>query len=489
MRLFNHFIVHRLLQERARTLTTVLGVALGVAVVIAIQLTNTSSVKGFETALSTVAGKASIEILGNGGVDETTLPSLGWLREFGAASPVIEGEMALVLGGELRARRTEALKVLGVDILRDLTIREYVVGAAEALNQEARGRTEDLSAQQFLELLTSPQSVVLTEKLARQRGLSLGDSVRLMAGDRVNTYTIRGLLEDDGPARVMDGNFVLMDIAAAQLAFDRLGRVDRVDVMLHDASSNDAIDRSLSAIAARLPAGLSAQRPARRGQQVERMLAAFHLNLSALSWIALVVGLFLVYNTVTISVIARREEIGTLRALGTTRRQILWLFLGEAAALGLAGTIVGLAIGRLLADLSGRDHERDRQHALHRIGGGHTVAHTRTRGAGVCDRLPAVACGRLDAGARSEPGDAHGGNPRLGPRRVPAQSRAACPRRPDGRAVGCRRPRHAWSSRRQAALRLRLVIRDGDWRVAVRACDHLRARAAVARPVASPARC
>src|SRR5580765_2250457 len=211
MRLFNHFIVQRLLRERARTLTTVLGVALGVAVVIAIQLTNTSSVKGFETALSTVAGKASVEILGSGGVDETILPSLGWLREFGAASPVIEGEMALVLGGELRARRSEALKVLGVDILRDLTIRGYVVGAAEASNQEARGRTGDLSAQQFLELLTSPQSVVLTEKLARQRGLELGDSVRLMAGDRVNTYVIRGLLKDEGPALVMDGNFALMD--------------------------------------------------------------------------------------------------------------------------------------------------------------------------------------------------------------------------------------------------------------------------------------
>jgi putative ABC transport system permease protein len=350
MRLFRQFILRRLIHERARTLTTILGVALGVAVVIAIQLANASSVKGFETALATVAGKASLEILGGGGVDETMLPSLGWLREFGSVSPVIEGEMALVLGGELRARRTEALKVLGVDILRDLTIRDYVVGAAEELNQQSRGRTDDLSAQQFLELLTSPQSVVLTEKLARQRGLTLGASVRLMAGDRVNTYIIRGLLKDEGPARVMDGNFVLMDIAAAQLAFDRLGRVDRLDVMLDDASTNEAIDRSLAAIAARLPAGLTAQRPARRGRQVERMLAAFHLNLSALSWVALVVGLFLVYNTVTISVIARRDEIGMLRALGVTRRQVLALFLGEAALLGLAGSVLGIGLGRIMAD-------------------------------------------------------------------------------------------------------------------------------------------
>ena len=211
-----------------------------------------------------------------------------------------------------------------------------------------------MTSQQFLELLTSPRSIVITEKMARRRGYALGGEIRLMAGDRVNTYVIRGLLKDEGPARVMDGSFVLMDIAAAQLAFDRLGRVDRVDVQLTGAGgvapTTADIDASLAAIASRLPAGLTAQRPGRRGEQVERMLAAFHLNLTALSWVALVVGLFLIYNTVTISVIARRDEIGVLRALGVTRRQVLALFLSEAAVLGLAGTVLGIGIGRVMAD-------------------------------------------------------------------------------------------------------------------------------------------
>ncbi|HXG87782.1 MAG TPA: FtsX-like permease family protein [Vicinamibacterales bacterium] len=353
-RLFKQFILRPLLKERARTITTTIGIALGVGVVIAIQLTNASSVRGFETALSTVAGKAGIEIVGTGGINESLLPELGWLREFGAASAVIEGEMAIVEGTAVRpAQRVEALKVLGVDILRDLTLREYVVGAAATSGAQPEGLGGDtLTPQRFLELLTSPQSVVITEKLARRRGYSLGDEIRLMAGDRVNTYVIRGLLKDEGPARVMDGSFVLMDIAAAQLAFDRLGRVDRIDVVLAGASDNAAIDAAVEGIGARLPDGLTAQRPGRRGQQVERMLAAFHLNLTALSWVSLVVGLFLVYNTVTISVIARRDEIGTLRALGVTRGQVLALFLGEAAALGLAGTIVGIGLGRLLADVA-----------------------------------------------------------------------------------------------------------------------------------------
>jgi putative ABC transport system permease protein len=357
-------------QERARTATTVAGIALGVAVVIAIQLTNASSVRGFETALSTVAGRTSIEIVGAAGVPESLLADLGWLRELGTAAPIIEGEMAIVSEAVLAARaaertpagipvrpvrRSEAVKVLGVDILRDLTLRDYAVAERQArVGGAGVFATDGVTPQQFLEILTSPRSIVITEKLARRRGYGLGDEIQLMAGDRVSTLVIRALLADTGPARVMDGSFVLMDIAAAQLAFDRLGRIDRLDLQLQtpDGSAPDtaAIDRALSAVNARLPPGLTADRPARRGQQVERMLAAFHLNLTALSWVALVVGLFLVYNTVTISVIARRDEIGVLRALGVTRAQVLALFLGEAAVLGLVGALLGLGLGRMMAD-------------------------------------------------------------------------------------------------------------------------------------------
>ena len=354
-RLFRQFILRPLLQERARTLTTTIGIALGVAVVLAIQLTNQSSIRGFETALETVAGKAAVEIIGTAGIDENVLPDVGWLRQFGNISPVIEGEMALVQGTAQGVRRAEALRVLGVDILRDITLRDYMIGAAAAADGSVVSSEQgDVTPQQFLALLTSPQSVVITEKLARRRGFSLGSEIQLMAGDRINTYVVRGLLKDEGPARVMDGSFVLMDIAAAQLAFARLGRIDRIDVQLPGSPDTAAIDASVNAIAERLPAGLSAQRPSRRGQQVERMLAAFHTNLTAMSWVALVVGLFLVYNTVTISVIARRDEIGTLRALGVTRRQVLAMFLGEAAVLGIAGTIVGLGLGRVLADFAVR---------------------------------------------------------------------------------------------------------------------------------------
>ena len=365
VRLFRQFIVRRLALEPVRTGTTVAGIALGIAVVIAIQLTNASSVRGFETALDTVSGKASIEITGTGGIDETVLPSLTWLREFGVASPVIEGDMAIWTpdaSRDARPARTEAVKVLGIDILRDRTVRDYEVTAyVSAADRAAQAAATGLSSQTFLELLTSPRAIVITEKLARRRGYALGSEMQLLTGDRVQTYVVRALLQDTGPARVMDGNFVLMDIAAAQLAFDRLGRIDRLDVQIaHEAGALDAsraptsaeLAAAEAAIAARLPAGLTATTPARRGKQVEKMLAAFHLNLSALSWVALVVGLFLVYNTATVSVLARREEVGILRALGVTRAGVQRLFLAEAALLGTVGTALGLGLGRLLADLA-----------------------------------------------------------------------------------------------------------------------------------------
>ncbi len=336
MTLFRQFILRALLRDPRRSLATVAGVTLGVAVVLAIRLANTGSIRGFETALDVVAGKTSLEIVGAGvGVPDAQLADLGWLREYGLVSPVIART------ARLRAPdgTEHPLQVLGVDVLRDRPFREY------QLLEFAQGGREP-SAQELLALLLDSRSVVLTERFASRHGIDLDGSVQLIIGDRVHDAVVRGLLLDEGPARVVDGQLALLDVAVAQLLFDRIGWLDRVEIQLFEAG---AIDDAEQTIAARLPDGLRVQRPAQRGRQVEKMLAAFHFNLTALSYIALVVGLFLVYNTVAVSVISRRREIGTLRALGTTRRTVLGLFLGEAALLAAVGATVGLPTGWLLA--------------------------------------------------------------------------------------------------------------------------------------------
>ena len=337
MTLFSHFIIRQLRREPARAVATVGSIALGIAVVVAIQLANAASVRGFSAALDAVSGRTTLEVLApGGGVDETHVRDLDWLRDYGLVSAVIDADVRLrVPNGETSGRTS--VRLLGVDILRDRPFRSY---------QLDRGDGAPSTIQQFLSILTDPEAIVLTRVLADRHGIGLDSRVELVVADRLVPLRVNGLLEAEGPATVSDGRFAIMDIAAAQLALGRLGRVDRIDVRLDEGRDVAEVER---AIADRLPRGLLVQRPERRGQQVETMLAAFHFNLTALSYIALLVGLFLVYNTVSVSVITRRPEIGMLRTVGVSRRTILSLFLGEALALALAGSALGAPLGWVLA--------------------------------------------------------------------------------------------------------------------------------------------
>ena len=336
MTLFRTFILRRLREEKLRSLATVLGVALGIAVVLAVWMANQSSVRSFETALEMVAGKTSLEIAGAGpGLREERLLHLDWLERFGQISPVIEGEAKV----SFPSGTSEWLRILGVDILRDESFRDYRL--VQFANQP-----QPAGPREFLQLLGDPRSIVLTQKFARRHGLDPGSSLNLTVGDRGERLAVRGLLLNRGPARALNGAFALMDIAAAQWLFGRLGRIDRIDLRLNPGIG---VDQAEAAIAARLPEDLAVQRPSRRGRQVEKMLEAFHFNLTALSHIALLVGLFLIYNTVSLSVIARRQEIGILRAVGGSRRQVLGLFLAEAGLLAALGCALGILLGGWLA--------------------------------------------------------------------------------------------------------------------------------------------
>ena len=368
--LLRTFILRALLQQRLRSAVTIASLAVGVGVVVAIQLANVSSVRGFETALKAVAGRTSLEITAPGaGLDETRLAEVGWLREYGLVSPVIDADVVLAVTsrgarpnrgggrdsgdepGAFAARDGEAVdapvdppvaletvRLLGVDILRDRPFRDYPLFDGDAVRET--------TTEAFLGRLTDPRAVIVTRALADRHGVAVGDTVAVAAGDRWASLRVTGVLGADGPARVLDGNFALMDIAAAQWAVARLGRLDRIDVRLADGIDVAEAER---AIAARLPAGMTVRRPSARGAEVERMLRAFHFNLTALSLIALLVGLFLVYNTVSVSVIARRSEIGVLRTLGATRAGVAVLFLAEAAALGVFGCVLGAPLGWLMA--------------------------------------------------------------------------------------------------------------------------------------------
>ena len=311
---------------------------------IAIRLANVSVTETFKAAVDSVGGKTSLRIRGTAGrFDEQLFADLDPIRNYGHLSPVIE-TYAMVGSRKTAADddpsnfpRGALLHVLGVDVLLDFPLRDYqVLRVAD---------TEKQSAREALRLLDDETSVILTEKFLRRHGLRVGDRVPLTFGSKTQDFTIRGVLLDKGPAQTLDGNFALMDIAAAQLAADRLGTLDYVDVLLNP---DFQAEEMLAILQAQLPPGLIIELPDATSGRADTMIAAFQFNLTALSAVALIVGLFLIYNTVAMSVAARRKEIGMLQAIGAGRTTVLALFLSEALLLALVGLAIGLPAGRLL---------------------------------------------------------------------------------------------------------------------------------------------
>ena len=186
-----------------------------------------------------------------------------------------------------------------------------------------------------------------------------------------------------------------------------------------------------------LPASYSLDKPGVRGEENQRMLRAFRWNLRVLSYISLVVGAFLIYNTISVSVVRRRPEIGILRALGAGRFAVLWLFLGEALLLGLAGSLLGVLLGRILAE-GAVGLIADTVNSLYASSrpaqGGDDARSGDRRSRGRGRRRPGV---RIRAGARS-----HGGRARFGdgPRRARAAGAPALGTRSD-------RVRRCWRCR------------------------------------------
>ncbi len=338
LRLFRSFILRPLWNDILRTLLSVVAVALGIGAVVAIQLANRGAVASFQESVIEISGRANLSITALVPFNEQLLPVV--YNAF--AGQQAEVEIAPVVEGiAVEPRSGVALEILAVDLATDRAVRDILVteGATEGAAEE-RATTRDL-----LLLLTDPNSLLLGRGFATRHHLRSGSELTLVANDRPQKFTVRGVLADSGPGRALAGNIAVMDIAAGQLLFGRQGKLDRIDLVVPP----ERLAKTRARLATLLPPGVSLERPQARGEQVEKMLRAFRLNLSALSLVSLIVGAFLIYNTIAISVVRRRPEVGALRAVGATRSAVVGLFLAEAVLLGLAGSVVGILLGWLMA--------------------------------------------------------------------------------------------------------------------------------------------
>src|SRR4029453_1154979 len=191
-----------------------------------------------------------------------------------------------------------------------------------------------------------PDSIILTKEFADRNHFDVNGRITLgtVLGDR--QFTIRGIMKSSGLSSAFGGNLAIMDIYAAQKMFGRGRTFDRIDIAVKEGR---AVVETQAELRQLLGRGFQVDPPSGRGQQFEAMTAAYSMMVNISSLFALFIGMFIIYNAFAIAVTQRRSEIGILRALGATRQQIRWLFLGESAVTGLIGSVGGLLLGLVIA--------------------------------------------------------------------------------------------------------------------------------------------
>ncbi|APV50932.1 hypothetical protein BWI17_15280 [Betaproteobacteria bacterium GR16-43] len=320
--------------NKARLALTVLCIALGVALAGAVHTLHASALAEIERAARALSGKADVEIRGpRSGFDEALYPLIAKREEVLVASPVVDLEAPL-------ANSPGTLRVLGVDPFRAARLQAgYVAGSSSA---NFTWSTEGLDA----------SNAWLTPAALARLGAQPGQTIALRSDAGDVHLRIAGVL----PSLDAGGDAAVVDIAAAQERFGRVGRLSRIDVRLRPGVDAAAFRTALASV---LPPGVVASAPASIATRAESITRAYRVNLTALALMALLTGLFLVYSTLALQAARRRQEHALLRALGVTGRGLSFLIVMEGALVGVAGAIVGtllgLAASRAILRRSGTD--------------------------------------------------------------------------------------------------------------------------------------
>jgi putative ABC transport system permease protein len=325
-RIFLWHVLRYLWRHPLLGLLNILSVALGVAVFLATQIANQSANRAFAASVDLLAGKAELEITSpSRQLPETILPRVTAAAEIAGATPLVHGFLPL------RDFPGDYLEILGIDIFTNAPFRTF-----DPANFDA-------SSFDIERWLGRPNTIAVSEEFVRQHSLKPGDKIRVRAAGREAELEIGFLMRKDDS---FDPHFAAMDIGWAQELFGRRGELNSIQLKLRNPRERDAAIAALRPI---LPQDARVAAPSRRTEEVEKILGGFQLNLALTSLVSLFVGMFLIYNTVSASVVRRQHEIGILRSLGVTRREVRMLSLGEAIVLGGIGSFLGLLGGVALA--------------------------------------------------------------------------------------------------------------------------------------------
>ncbi len=325
-----------LLRHPAQLALALLGLALGVATIVAVDIAVASSGRAFELSMEAVNGAATHEITaGPTGLDERLYVDLKRTGGSTAFAPVVDGYVDV---------DDQTMQLIGVDPLVDTAVRGNMTSLSsvsterpDATATDTPGPRADMAT--VTRWFTEPGTVVVAASTASRLGISTGDRLEVFIAGRTYPATLIGQIS----ATIAGSETLLLtDIAQAQEWLGLTGRLSRIDVRIPDGPEGE---RALARVKATLPTGVDIHPARRRTRQSLDMTAAFTTNLQAMSLLALLVGVFLIFSAISFAVVQRRRLIGVLRALGATRARVVMMILAEATALGVIGAAIGLALG------------------------------------------------------------------------------------------------------------------------------------------------
>lgn len=314
----------------ARTLLTVAGIVLGVAVFVGMHTANQSVLYAFYQTVDRIAGATQLQITaGEPGFAEEILEKVQSVPEVRVAVPVIEAVVQPPFAN------AGSILILAVDMTGDRSLRSYDIEEGD-----------ESIIEDPLVFLAQADSLIVTNTFAEQYGLKINDKIPLQTVEGEKQFTIRGIMKSGGLTSAFGGNLAIMDIYAAQKVFGRGRMFDRIDLAVQDGLRVEDVAAKLQRL---LGPGFAVESPGARGQQFENLSQIYAMTANITSLFALFIGMFIIFNTFSIAVTQRRSEIGILRALGATGSQIRRLFLAESAVLGFVGSIIGIGLGLLIA--------------------------------------------------------------------------------------------------------------------------------------------
>jgi len=311
------------------------SIATGVALLTAMRVATDSIVVGFTADLQRVAGRADLEITcGSGeiGFPEDTLDRI-------RTDPAVAQAAALVRGAvRIEDEPATTVDLFGLDVLQKDVLDLFEVDVLD--------RTKD-----DFTILNDPRAVFLSETLASQRGLKIGDGIRMTGVDGLHEYTVRGIFAARGLGEVFGGRMVAMYLPAAQPVVGTRGDlevslVDQIAVRLAAGSDREVAERQLQALAG---SSLIVAQPLQRRLVAERTVRGLRATLVGMSTLALMAAIFIVYASTVTLVSQRKSSTAMLMTIGTRPREMVALIVAEAAVLGAVGSAIGVGLGLLMA--------------------------------------------------------------------------------------------------------------------------------------------